>query len=236
MKCDLHHFLGPIADSLPTEERQSFRFSASSFGEIPSLLETKQLVITKGHHDYGGASRVDALSFFAQKDTYRELGLLVLAVVFRPGGTRIRLALTNPASNIQNLVVEYEGLTKRGFAYRTKPDHFLFFPGNVDKHPWIYQRLDLFSLPTFKLTNVKDSVVTDDDWAQRDTVVGFGNDDGSVQLAELLLRFGSPQNQTIEIMLEGEGGFRGVGRFSAEAYFHLPGSSAWPSSAGSGKT
>jgi hypothetical protein len=90
--------------------------------------------------------------------------------------------------------------------------------------------MDLFNLPTFKLTNLKECLVTDDDWAQRDTLVGFGNDDASVGLAELLLRFGWPQNESNELALEGEGGFRGVGRFSAEAFFYLPGSSAWPPS------
>jgi hypothetical protein len=89
----------------------------------------------------------------------------------------------------------------------------------------------LFDLPTFRLTNLKEFVVTDQDWAQRDTVIGFGNDVGSVKLAELLLRLGSPRNETNEVVLEGEGGFRGVGRFSAEGSFHLPGSFAWPPSA-----
>lgn len=236
MKCDLHRFFGEMASSLPVEERQSFTFSAKSFAEIPDRLETDQLIIAKGHHDYEGASRVDALSFFAQKASYQQLGLLILAVVFRAGGTRIHLALTDPASCIKSLVVEYKGLTKRNFAYRTRPDHFLFFPSKVDKHPWAYQHLELFSLPTFKLTNLKECLVTDDDWAQRDTVVGFGNDDASVKLAELLLRFGSHQNETNEVVLEGEGGFCGVGRFGAEASFYLPGSLVWPPSKPSGKS
>jgi hypothetical protein len=71
-------------------------------------------------------------------------------------------------------------------------------------------------------------VVSEGDWANRDTVMGFGNDDVSVRLADLLLNFGSPQNEINEVVLEGEGGFRGVGVHSAEAAFYLPGSLAWP--------
>src|SRR5262249_23679703 len=110
MKCDLHHFFCDIARSLPLEEKQSSTFSAKNFAEFPDRLETDQLVITKGHHDDEGASRVDALNFFAQKASYQQLGLLVLAVVFRPGGKRIHLSLTNPASSVRHLIVNYEGL------------------------------------------------------------------------------------------------------------------------------
>lgn len=228
MKCDLQKYFAEMVSSLPGEERQKFAFSAKDFPEIPDCVETGQLVIKKGHHDYDGASRVDALRFFAQKPTYQHLGLLILSVVFRPGGLRTRLVLTDPGSTVRNLIIEYKGFTQRGFEYRTRPDHFFFFPGKVETHPWTHQLLDVVSLPTFKLTNLNESVVTDQDWAQRDTVIGFGNDDASVRLADLLLKFGSPKNETKEVVLEGEGGFRGVGRFSAEAAFYLPGNLAWP--------
>ena len=236
MNCDLETDFGEQAKTLPASERDKFTFSSKTFAEIPDRLETDQLVVTKGHHIYEGASRVDALSFFAQKASYQQLGLLILAVVFRPGGARVQLALTNAASPVKNLIIEYGGLTARASGHRTRPDYFLFYPGRVDKHPWGNQSADPFSLPIFKLTNLKEFVVTDDDWARRDTVIGFGNDDASVRLAELLLRFGSPQNETNEVVLEGEGGFRGVGRFSAEASLHLPGSLAWPPSTPSGKS
>lgn len=230
MKCDLQRYFGEMACALPIDEKQKATYSAKSFVETPDHLETDQLVLKKWYHDYEGTSRVDSLSFFANKASYQHLGLLILSVVFHPGGKRVHLELTEPTSDIKNLIIEYGGLTKRGFAYRTQPDHFLFFPKKVDRHPWTYQNLTAFDLPTFKLTNVKEFVVTEQDRANRDTVMGFGNDDASVMLAELLLRFGSPANEGYEVVLEGEGGFRGVGRFSAEASFHLPGSSAWPSS------
>jgi len=227
MRCDLQKYFGEMANALPAEGRQESTFSSGEFTQVPDYLETHQLVIKKGHHDYEGASRVDALHFFAQNQTYQHLGLLILSVVFRSGGSRTHLVLTDPESTVRNLIVEYKGFTQRGFEYRTRPDHFFFFPGKVEKHPWMHQHIDLFNLPTFRLTNLKEFVVTEDDWDQRDTVTGFGNDDASVRLADMLLKLGSPSNETNEVVLEGEGGFRGVGIHSAEASFYLPGSLAW---------
>jgi hypothetical protein len=48
-----------------------------------------------------------------------------------------------------------------------------------------------------------------------------------IRLAELLLDAGRPDNRVEEYELEGEGGFRGVGLHSAEAYLSLPGSGGW---------
>lgn len=230
MQCDLAKHFREMAAVLQVSETEKYRFSSESFANMPGHLETDRLAITKEHKDYNGTFRVDLLRFFAQKTTYRELALLILSVIFRPGGSHVHVTLTSPASTVKNLVIEYEGFTKRGFEYRTHPDHFLFFPGKVNKHPWLHQNVELFGLPTFRLTNLKEFVLTEEDWARRDTVQGFGNDDASVRLAELLLRFGSPENEANEVVLEGEGGFRGVGRFSAEAGFYLPGSQAWPPS------
>ncbi len=230
MKCELQRYLGELAKTLPTEQKKRFTFSDKDFPQIPDRLETDQLIIAKVNKAYNNSFKVDSLSFFANKASYQHLGLLILSVVFHPGGKRVHLELTEPTSDIKNLIIEYGGLTKRGFAYRTRPDHFLFFPEKVDKHPWTYQNLNVFDLPLFNLTNLNEFLLTEQDWASRDTVIGFGNDDASVMLAELLLRFGSPANEGNEVVLEGEGGFRGVGRFSAEASFHLPGSSAWPPS------
>src|SRR5690349_9957834 len=103
MKCDLHNHFSQSTSRLPNDEKQHLTFTSQNFSELPSLLETDQLVVRKTHHDYGG-SRVDRLQFFAPKQTYQELGLLILAVVFRPGGSRVQLRLTNPNSTVKNLM------------------------------------------------------------------------------------------------------------------------------------
>ena len=77
------------------------------------------------------------------------------------------------------------------------------------------------------LTYLDRSVITEDEWAKRDTVKGFGSDRGSVLFAELLLNASRPRNPLDEYALEGELGFRGVGPGSSEVHLWLPGSPAW---------
>jgi hypothetical protein len=228
MKCDLHYYFGALTKALPNDERQSFTCTSETFAELPNQLETDQLVIRKTHLNYEGG-RVDRLQFFASRLTYRELGLLILSVVFHPRGSRVHVMLANSFSHIKNLIIEYRGNTSRVSGHQTVPWKFSFGLERIETHPWTRQdNIDLFGLPQFNVTNLKEFVVTEEQWASRDTVIGFGNDDASVRLAALLLNIGSPGNETNEVVLEGEGGFRGVGLRSAEAAFYLSGSLAWP--------
>ncbi|HET6840108.1 MAG TPA: hypothetical protein VFK06_00215 [Candidatus Angelobacter sp.] len=225
--CDLQRHFAELERTVPNNERQECTFTSASFAELPGILETDKIVIRKGHVNYDDA-RVDRLQFFASKSTYRELGLLILSVVFRSGGSRVHVTLTEPSSAIRNLVVEYRGNTTRLSGHETIPQKFTFYPQQIETHPWTRQNPDVFGFPRFALTNMRQFVVSEEDWTNRDTVMGFGNDDVSVRFADLLLNFGSPQNEINEVVLEGEGGFRGVGVHSAEAAFYLPGSLAWP--------
>src|SRR5882724_8674573 len=127
MKCDLHNNFGKFASVLPIDEKQGFTFDSQTFPELASLLETDQLVIRKTHVNYDG-SRVDRLQFFASKSTYRELGLLILSVVFHPGGSRAHLSLTDPSSAVKNLIIEYSGSTPRVSGHQTSPQKFDFWP------------------------------------------------------------------------------------------------------------
>ncbi len=65
------------------------------------------------------------------------------------------------------------------------------------------------------------------DWESRDTVKIFGTDIGMVKFAQLLLNAAQPENEEDEYELEGESGFRGVGRNSAEISMFLPGHTFW---------
>jgi hypothetical protein len=66
---------------------------------------------------------------------------------------------------------------------------------------------------------MKEFVVSESEWASRDTVKGFGDDDASIRLASLLLSIGYSDQS--EVALEGESGNRGVGINSAEAAFEV---------------
>lgn len=223
MSCDLETNFSEMRRSLPKDERShAFRFSVNSLSYCPERMETDRLILAKSTHEYGGGYRTDLIGFHASKETFQELGLLILAVVFRPGGCLTRIVLNHPRSVIKNLVVSYGGLTARPSGHQTKPERFSFLPERIEKYPWKLwgtQYWPLSSFPTFTLTNMKEFVVSEADWASRDTVKGFGDDDASVRLADLLLNIGYSDHR--EIVLEGEGGNRGVGINSAEASFFV---------------
>jgi hypothetical protein len=221
MTCDLDRFFGEMRLKLPKDARSRLLFSSSSFDGCPERVETDQMVLTKSTHEYGSGYRADLVRFRAKRETFQELAFLILAVVFRPGGGRVQVALSHPQSTIKNLVVAYSGLTPRSAGHKTKPDQFPYSPSKVEKHPWNWcgYHWELYSFPSFTLTNMKEFVVSEADWASRDTVLGFGNDDANIRLADLLLSLGYSDQR--EIVLEGEGGNRGVGINSAEAVFEV---------------
>jgi hypothetical protein len=222
MNWDLGRVYAEMRMSLPKDERSRIVFSASSFGSCPERVETDRLVLTKCTHGYGSGYRADVIKFHAKREAFQELGLLILAVVFRPEGHRTHIVLSHPMSDIKNLIVSYSGLTARPSGHKTKPDQFSFSPERIEKHPWKgwgTEYWPLSSFPSFTLTNMNEFVVSDADWASRDTVKGFGTDDASIRLAALLLNIGYSDQS--EIVLEGEGGNRGIGIHSAEAIFQV---------------
>lgn len=136
MNCELGRIFGETRRSLPQDARSQLVFSASSFAGCPDRVETDRLIITKSTHDYGSGYRADLLKFRARKETFQELGLLILAVVFRAGGCRTHVVLNHPKSVIKNLIVFYSGLTARASGHRTKPDRFRFSPEKIERYPW----------------------------------------------------------------------------------------------------
>jgi hypothetical protein len=122
----------------------------------------------------------------------------------------------------------YNGPDDIGPGYNTRPYVFSYWREATSRHPSWFATGDPSTLPCFYFTNRENCVgPTDQDWAARDTVRGFGSDVGTARLAGLLLNAGQADNPEDEYVLEGDGGFRAVGYLSAEATFCLPGSFAW---------
>jgi hypothetical protein len=184
----------------------------------------------KGFHEYESwAFRADSIHVHAHKPTYRLLGLLIMAVVFHGEPDEVQIELTHPASTIKLLIVESPYRAPYGMVpgYNTRPYVFNYWPSTTTRFPWP-PPVDPSKLPCFYLTNRENNIgPTEQDRANRDTVRGFGTDEGSVRLAELLLNASQPDNPVDEYDLEGDGGWRGVGYLSAEARFWLPGSAGW---------
>ncbi len=229
-KCGSENIFGDLSTRLPASSNgnESFTFTTETLPVPPSQIETQNLYINKGSHIYHPAFKIDSIGFNARKETYRYLGLLILAAVFHPRPSEITIKLSHAESDILNLIIEYKhfDLVNLYPGYHTKPFYFEYYPALSWKHPFD-KCINPEHLPCFSLTNVEDFQNSDDDWKNRDTVRIFGSDTGMVRFAELLLNVASPQNEQDEYALEGEAGFRGVGIKSAEATLLLPGHLFW---------
>jgi hypothetical protein len=231
MQADLAQFFGAAAEQIPTSRDEKAIFSTATLPRPPSLVVTDQLHIEKGLHDYHpGEFRADVLYFCAPRATYRQLGLLIMAVVLQAAPVEVCVELRHPASAIKQLIIEspYHGPDDIHSGYNTRPYLFLYSPHPTTRFsPWPEPQLDPAELPCFYLTNRADCVASEQDRENRDTVRGFGRDTGSMLFAELLLNASQPDNPLNEYDLEGDGGYRGVGYLSTEVKLWLPGSPGW---------
>lgn len=226
MTYDLEGIFDDLGSRLPTIHDNSYCIvlSSENLPIPPTHLTSDRLYIQKGIHQYGYSYRVDALDFYAHKETYTYLGLLFLAALFNPQPSEVVVELTHSASDIKNLVIEYQHRELKSLpgGYHPRPYGFVYFPREMGKHPFD-MHIAPRDLPCFALTNMNNYVVTEDDLRNRDTIRSFGNDFGCALFAELLLNAGQLSSSITEYNLEGEGGFRGVGIHSAEVRLFLPG-------------
>jgi len=196
-----------------------------SLPTVPKEMQTDALSIRRATHIYDAAWRIDRLEFYARKPTYEALGLLLLNAVLRPDIDVVDVKLTDARSEVSLLRIECEQAdVEDPFGLVVRPEAFGYCETAVEKHPWVSDRLTApWDFPSFTLTNATSDAIHEDDWKSRDVVVGFGSMQGTVRLAELLLNLSRPANETYEVELECDAGFRGVSPASAEARFWLPG-------------
>jgi hypothetical protein len=210
--------------------RNHLVFSAENLPSPSNILTTPKLAIGATEHHYDSSIRIDTLHFYAAPTTYRQLGVLLLACIFHLHEQVVVINLTNPHSKLKHVEIDYKGLTHgAAWGYVKRPLRFTYHPQFAQPRPdWPQHEhyLPQFSY-TFSRENKSHPV---EDLDKRDSLVISGEDEGLILLAELLLNVGLVNNNTpLEaIELEGFPGHRRVRTWSAEAQFHLPGSSSWP--------
>lgn len=234
MSDDLTNLFGELTEQVATacaQPEATYQFSAESLPIPPAQMTTPHLYIERGVHDYEDCFRVDMVTFYAGKQAYLHLALLILAVVLHPEPVAARIELTHPASEVKILNVASEGQPVDRWLghFHTRPVSFTYRPTAIERIPWYDLPLGPNDFPCLCLrSDMSRKYPTEEDrWRERDVVVGFGNERGCVRLAELLLNASRPESAVTEIVLESEAGYRGVGRRSAEARFELPGSMIW---------
>jgi hypothetical protein len=200
-------------------------FTASTIPPLPQPLTCSGLVIEPGSHDYD-TWRIDYPQWSAEKSTYSALGLAILGTLFHRQST-VSIRLTSSSSRIKALVIEAPAVVDFGTGLQLVATGLEYGVTALTRHPWVCNDVSPDELPWIKLTNMQDFVITDEQRAQRDCVHGFGSLLGSARFARLLLDFSRPTNQTLEVALESEAGFRGVAPASAELRLWLPGADYW---------
>lgn len=230
---DLKTIYADSAARLPVEPdgNHSLTLSAQNLPSPPAEIATDALYALKGSHFYNDWFKIDATDFFAQKETYRHFGLLILSAVFHRIPV-VTIDLRHPHSEIKILIVEhhFSDFDKLPAGYHTQPFAFEYFPELPAWHPFQQSgsQIDPRNLPCFNLANSTNRSYTEADWQQRDAVKIFGNDAALVLFAELLLNIALPLNEETEFALESEsGGYRAVGVSSQEAGLFLPGHLCW---------
>lgn len=227
MGCDLRSIYGSLASSLPVGADEEAILSVANVPAASARIATDALVIVRGIHVYDPGFRDDVLLFNGDKLTFACLALLVTSVVFRER-SEVTIDLTDRRSDVRRIVVS-SGRTHEGVAgYRVRPEALHWAPEPLRTFPFAQQSVDSYSLPAFYLST-EDQLPKLEEWDLRDTLFGFGNHRGCMQLASLLLSFASPSSTIDDIRLESEAGVRGVAPRSCEARFLLPGSFAYVS-------
>jgi hypothetical protein len=225
---DVHRLGGPIAQRLTavTPDTDAFRFDVSSVPSLPPSAVTSKIVITRGFHAYNGCWRTDLLVLRATKPTLRALGVIVIASLFAQPDSSADITLSHPASDIRTLRISMPPNAGPGLALA--PLWYDYRPRQPRRHPWDGEHVDPWDLPALHLTDHDETgAVTDAQWLARDTVAGFGTQQGMARFGQFLLDIGDPHAAGDEYELEGEPGFRGVAPLSAELNIWLPGSLGW---------
>ena len=234
--CDIQRLGGQIAKRLAhvSDDTDAFRFDTSSVPSLPRSLTSDRMVIQRGYHYYNGCWRADQLHLYATRRTLRALGVIVLASLFAPPEQATDIALTHPATDIRTLRIETPSPRwSEGAFFARAPAWYDYRPRDWDEFPWGAQDVDPHHLPAVYLTDHDELVgPTEEHWRARDTVVGFGTQEGVARFGQFLLDVGNPTHDGEVYRLEGEAGVRGVAPMSAELNLWLPGSYGWNSSHG----
>jgi hypothetical protein len=205
-------------------------FDRSTLPVPPAGLSTARVIIAE-HSAIHPNQTVDMLIFSAHRETYRALGLFILASLLSPGPNRFELALTHPASDVRRLVVdtEYRRLGELSKGLRSEALGAVYHPSvrpHLPGREWAVSPLE--ELPDFSLTDDEGFGGRNNPLGTtRHVVEGFRSDRGAYAIAELLLDVSQAWNEWDEYVLEGVYGFGGVAPGSAEVRFWLPGGDGW---------
>jgi hypothetical protein len=226
LKCELRKHLHSLEARISATTGHVV-LGPDDFPMLPSTIRSQAITIRKTFKYINDCYRLDVVHFRAARETYRHLGLAILAVIFCPNLSELCIRIESAESEVRSIKIRYNGTTPRAaFEYLTVPHSFKYYPAEISETPWVGRRIPETGWPEFLLTYSGSE--PEEHWEERDTIEGFGSDDAAVLVASLLLDIGRLENHQHLVKLETQVGYGGVSKLSPEVHFHLPESESWP--------
>jgi len=217
MSCDLERIYGELAARLPEDEGSDpTHLDETVIPPAPQELATDRLRIYRSQLQRLPGCRGDYLDIVAPRPTIRQLGLLVLAVLFHEQCDRSTLHLTHPDSVLKHIVTDYKHWKKSEVSgFRFRPWVLGYVPENVEH---AFRTDDRgFSAPLLRLTNLSDCQHNENDWRTRDVLNWVGGAGATADVAEFLLNAGRESATWKSFTIPANGAF-----FTAEAKLWIP--------------
>jgi hypothetical protein len=230
----LEELFEDVLAQLPAEPEAKITLNANNCPCPPNEILTRRLrmVARSRSRFYGDSSCHDLVHFFADKLTYRRLGLLLFASVFHPKH-QVTLYPGHPESTVTKLRMKCElkdpsssalrGLanTSAAYGYHAAPVGHIHplckDDSRIEGNYGPYANRAAYLLPFLNLTNEDGRCGNPEELAARSVVDGFGGAEATATLGALFLDIGLPQTEVTEFYLESPSGNWSVAIGSAEA-------------------
>jgi hypothetical protein len=224
----LEAFYGDLLAELPREEETAFELSGETCPVALPELETDKLVVRglpEAHH-YSDSVRAEVIDIFAEKTTFRALGLLVFSSIFHSTRTTVHLRQAGAehlgGQPITSVVVDDPRREDPGPGVsdlRCVPIAYAYWPTirtelNPLYSPWGEAGTWRDDLPEVIWSDESGDLMPSP--KPRTVLHGFGLAHGAAKFAALLLDIGLPGSNRNRFALEGPAGYQSVTSRSAE--------------------
>ncbi|HEY6968020.1 MAG TPA: hypothetical protein VJA94_02360 [Candidatus Angelobacter sp.] len=216
MNCDLERVFGELAARLPENEGSPvFELRETNVPVAPAELTTDRVCIRRCYLQRLPGCRGDHLDIIAPPSTFRQLGLLLLSVLFHEETDRSVIHLLPADSQVKHIVTEYKhGLRSQVSGYRYRPWDLRYVPKEIE---FVFKaNREGLDAPLLRLTNIADQYC-ENDWEKRDVLHWAGRIVATAEIAKFLLNAGRKTAKQKGWVIPSNGAF-----FTAEAWLWTP--------------
>ncbi|HVG90339.1 MAG TPA: hypothetical protein VNB54_02510, partial [Alphaproteobacteria bacterium] len=217
MPCDLERVFGDLAGRLPEGEGSDpMRLDETVIPPAPLELTTDRVRIYRNQLQRLPGCRGDNLDVVAPRSAIRQLGLLVLAVLFHEQCDRSILHLTSPDSVLKHIVTEFKHWSKTEVSGFWLRPWVLGYVAEDVGHTFKTDEVGI-AAPLLRLTNLSDCQHNESEWRNRDVLNWVGGASATAEVGEFLLNAGRETATWKSFTIPANGTF-----FTAEVQFWIP--------------